>query len=505
MYSRGGVMSDVCLILEGTYPYVTGGVSTCVYQLIKNTPFINYSILYIGATSHENDEYRYPIPDNVKLIKEIELFDYKVDDELPNKNIELDLELLLKFHNAPRERKAELFGAVYNEVIKPLDDSFNPFDILKSKQAWNMLSNYYKNKFKDQEAPSFIDYFYTWRFTHYPIFKILTTELPKAKLYHALSTGYAGLLGAVAKVQGNNAFMLTEHGIYSHEREIEIYQADWIFNAETDLQAKSNISTFKEWWIKMFHFMGQVAYQQADLITTLYEGNKEKQIRYGAEADKIKIIPNGIDYESFSSITKKSKKENEVHIALVGRVVPIKDIKTFIKAGSGLRRLLDDHINLKVSILGPYDEDPEYYEECKKLVSFLNLENVIEFTGKVNVKEYYGVIDALVLSSISEGQPMVILEAFAAAVPCVSTDVGSCSELIYGMSDEDRALGAAGEVVPFGKPDLLAQALFNVVSSPDDLMKMGKVAQIRAKKYYREDITVKNYLRSYNKLLGSTD
>ena len=40
-------MSDICLILEGTYPYITGGVSSCVHQLIEETPHINYDIIFI--------------------------------------------------------------------------------------------------------------------------------------------------------------------------------------------------------------------------------------------------------------------------------------------------------------------------------------------------------------------------------------------------------------------------------------------------------------------------
>jgi len=495
-------MSDVCLILEGTYPYVTGGVSSCVYQLIKNTPFINYTILYIGASLDSEAQYRYPIPDNVKIIKEVYLFDYQLDDEIPTKSLNFNTALLYEFHKASRKQKGQLFTKVFNEIIRPRDPSFNSFDILKSREAWDYLSSYYKERFRDEEGPSFIDYFYTWRFTHYPLFKVLNIELPKAKLYHSLSTGYAGLLGAVAKGRSGSSFMLTEHGIYSHEREIEIYQSEWIFNAENDLQVKGNLSIFKDWWIKLFHFMGQVAYEQADLITTLYEGNRTKQVKYGADPNKIQIIANGIDYDLFSSIKRERSNDVNIHIALVGRVVPIKDIKTFIKAINGLRNMLTTK-TFKVSIIGPYDEDPEYYEECKRLLTFLNLNEYISFTGKVDVKSHYGKIDLLVLSSISEGQPMVILEAFACGIPCVATDVGSCRELIYGMSAEDRELGKAGEVVPFGKPEELAQAIYSVVNNSEIYEQMGKTAKLRAKEYYREDITVKNYLKAYNNLMST--
>ena len=59
-------MTDVCLILEGTYPYVAGGVSVCVYQLIKNLPNINFSIVHIAPSGDSVKEFKYPIPNNVK-------------------------------------------------------------------------------------------------------------------------------------------------------------------------------------------------------------------------------------------------------------------------------------------------------------------------------------------------------------------------------------------------------------------------------------------------------
>jgi len=488
-------VSDVCLILEGTYPYVTGGVSTCVYQLIKNTPQINYSIVYIGAGDEQFKEYRYPVPDNVKLIKEISLFDYDIKGEVKNLNMEFDNELLKRFYRSNRQERVKLFDEIYENIIQPHRKDFDPFDILQSKQAWDFLTMFYQQRFKDGDGPSFIDYFYTWRFTHYPLFKILTTDIPRAKVYHSLCTGYAGLLGAVANVKYSRPFILTEHGIYSHEREIEIYQADWIYNSEDDLQARRNLSVFKDWWIRLFHFMSEVSYDKAQTITTLFEGNREKQIRLGASEDKIQIIPNGIDYDSYAGLERRTSRDQLV-ISMVGRVVSIKDVKTFIKSLSVVKKKVS---NLKVYIIGPYDEEPEYYDECRNLVSFYELEECIEFTGKVDVKDYYPQSDLLVLSSISEGQPMVILEAFAAGVPCVATDVGACSELILGRLEEDKAAGSAGKIVPFGKPEELGEAISELLLDQEKLKKMGEVAKKRASQYYREEKTIEAYEKLYQR------
>ena len=73
-------MNDVCLILEGTYPYIKGGVSECVYNLIKNLPHINFSLVHITPTGDTPREILYPMPPNIKEFKEIFLFDLEFFD-----------------------------------------------------------------------------------------------------------------------------------------------------------------------------------------------------------------------------------------------------------------------------------------------------------------------------------------------------------------------------------------------------------------------------------------
>jgi len=71
----------------------------------------------------------------------------------------------------------------------------------------------------------------------------------------------------------------------------------------------------------------------------------------------------------------------------------------------------------------------EYYERCKALTELLHIDDRVIFTGKVNVREYYGKLDVLLISSISEGQPLVQLEAMASGIPVVTTNVGNCAEI----------------------------------------------------------------------------
>ena len=67
---------------------------------------------------------------------------------------------------------------------------------MHGREAWDLLVERYN---PEENKDSFIDYFWTFRFTHLPIFKMLQLELPKARVYHTISTGYAGLLGVIAR------------------------------------------------------------------------------------------------------------------------------------------------------------------------------------------------------------------------------------------------------------------------------------------------------------------
>ena len=125
-------------------------------------------------------------------------------------------------------------------------------------------------------------------------------------------------------------------------------------------------------------------------------------------------------------------------LCLIGRVVPIKDIKTFIRS---MRRIVNKLPEAQAWIAGPTDEDPNYVQECKNLVASLSLQDHVKFLGMQRIEDLMPLVGLVVLSSVSEALPLVILEAQASGVPVVSTDVGSCNQLINGLDEADQALG----------------------------------------------------------------
>ena len=63
--------ADVCLIVEGAYPYVTGGVSSWIQSLITNLPHVTFAIMYIGARHDSQRKALYRLPKNVVELREV--------------------------------------------------------------------------------------------------------------------------------------------------------------------------------------------------------------------------------------------------------------------------------------------------------------------------------------------------------------------------------------------------------------------------------------------------
>ncbi|MCT4596069.1 MAG: GT4 family glycosyltransferase PelF [Anaeromicrobium sp.] len=462
----------ICIIAEGSYPHVAGGVSTWTQSLIENMKEHEFIIYAIGAESKSRGTYKYEIPSNVVSMEEIFL-----DEFLNLKGV---YGKKFKISDLVKDNiKSLILGnnVDFNILFDFLQDGQvdNIMDFFMSKDIFNIIKEAYHIKYS---LIPFNNFFWAVRAMIIPLFFLIKRNVPKAHIYHSVSTGYGGIMGALGNYIYNTPFILTEHGIYTREREEEIIKSNWIEGY------------FKDMWIKFFYNLSHCAYNKANRVISLSEKNKHMQVEIGCPMEKIHVIPNGIDVSKFSHIPGKDTNHKHINIGAVLRLVPIKDVKTMIRA---FYMVKEEIKNAKFYIMGPTDEDKEYYKECVNLVKNLNLEDLI-FTGRINIKEYLGKMDILVLSSISESQPLAILEGFACRKPFVSTDVGSCKELIYG---EDH-YGQAGFVVPLMNYERLSKEIIKLCKNKDLRLRMGTNGYDRVVNLYTFHKFIKEYKDLYN-------
>lgn len=333
-----------------------------MHQYINEMKEHEFVLWVIGANAKDKGKFVYELPKNVVEVHEVFL-----DDALRLKDSGKMLHAFteeetnsLKELMLCRRPNWEILFRLYH------DQKLNPMSFLRSEEFLNILT---ECCIKDYPYTPFADAFHTMRSMLLPVLYLMGSEVPKADVYHAICTGYGGLLACLGGHVYKKKVLLTEHGIYTREH-------------------------------VRLHIMG------------------------------------GVD-------------------------------------------------------------DEEYAQECYALVDQLHLENVI-FTGRVDIISYMEKLDFTILTSISEGQPLSVLESFAARRPCVTTDVGCCRELLNG-NEKDR-YGKAGYCVPPMYREGLAQAMDRMCASRARRLRMGENAQKRVKAYYRKEEMIEKYRKMYQEV-----
>ena len=496
--------ADICVLVESTYPYVSGGVSNWLHALMSKLPEFTFSVVHIGGRPEPGRQPVFHLPDNVVELRELYIFDpfwakQRPSGRAPSRHMTPAWEQLRDFHEGLVSGKPHGTTEWMRELGQPEAGGIPSWDLLFAPESWDLLVSLCQ-----QRAPSspFVNYLWVFRSTHFPLFSLLRSSLPRARVYHAVSSGFNGFAGALAKLRTGAPLILTEHGLSVREREIEISQSEWISRDEnTPFDLGHRFDHFQEWWLNMFRFMAKTSYDYADTIITIMGINQGYQVRDGASADKMVIIPNGIDVERFRAPRQRSAEEprdDQFTVGYVGRVVAVKDIKTYIRAVQIASTVIP---RLTAYIVGPATEEPEYLEECKHLVELLGLSDIVHFTGPADVRDYYRKIDVLVLTSLHEAQPLVILEANCAGVPVISTEVGACRELLTGITPEDQALGPSGIITPTLSPQEIAQGIIHLWRDPGLRQRMADAGLARAERFYKEDILYESYRAIYEKYL----
>lgn len=466
------------LVVEGSYPYVSGGVASWVQMIMTQFPEHEFTIFAIVPSITSNQTYQYTIPGNVAEIVVIPLISEEAEKRIKPSLTKEEVLILQKWFTFQSADSQALELIANPNKIGTLDAFF------ESPAFYQIVKESY---FYEESSGSFLDYFWMWRSMFTPIIRILQIKLPELDLVHAVSTGYGGLLAAAISQTLHIPYLLTEHGIYTREREEEILQSSWI------------PVEYKNRWIDFFHHLSQQAYEQASDVITLFERNSLYQKELGAPAHKLRIVPNGVKIEDYAGLRKPEVFTDKIVISAIIRVVPIKDLKTMIYAA----KLVSDHkIPFIFYLMGPDAEEPEYAQECRDLIQQFQLEDKVIMTGRINIKEYLTKTDILVLTSVSEGQPLAMLEGMAAGIPWIATDVGSCKELVFGMEGDKE--GQCGFIVPPVSPEQVASYMEWYYHHPESIQEFGDNGRRRIEKQYQLIDVIDNYRKLYNERGGQT-
>lgn len=465
----------VCVVAEGCYPYVVGGVSGWINSLTKSFPNIEFVLLTIVSDRSLRGKFAYELPENVTEVNEVYLSDYDwYSPGRKRKRIHLNKKEFSALRSLLINRDVE-----WEVLFKFFSGKkFSIDDLLMGRDFYHAVLECYNDKYPQI---IFSDFLWTMRSIYLPLFLVMKTELPKADVYHCVATGYAGVLGSMAKVLYGSKLLISEHGIYTREREEELIKASWVEGI------------YKNIWISQFKKMSGLAYDKADTVTSLYGHARELQIELGCPPEKTIITPNGIDVYRLANIGGKlPEDEGRINIGAVLRVTPIKDVKTMIQAFNFAKQ---KESALKLWIMGPCDEDEQYANECYDLVDALNVRDVV-FTGRVDIRDYLGRMDFTILTSISEGQPLTILESYAAKKPVIATDVGNCRELIYGEEGDD--FGAAGILTHIMNIEEISNAMVELAKKPAMREQMGEAGYKRVMEFYKLEDMKNKYTEIYS-------
>lgn len=228
-----------------------------------------------------------------------------------------------------------------------------------------------------------------------------------------------------------------------------------------------------------------------DKVIAISESVKKSLKKYELISEnKIFVLPNCIDYKKFNNKTEREIIQNkkEIVIGTVGRLEIEKGTKYLLLA---MKIILTSFPNARLEIIG----DGSQYKELKEFSKKLGISNSVIFFGKfADVIPFYNKMDIFVLPSILEGFGIVLLEAMAAEVPVIATDVDGIKEVVID--------GECGILVPPKNPEAIANSVTRLIENPQLTNKIVEKGLIRAQLFDVQEHVMK--LDSlYTNLLGA--
>jgi L-malate glycosyltransferase len=207
---------------------------------------------------------------------------------------------------------------------------------------------------------------------------------------------------------------------------------------------------------------------------------------------RVQTIYNGLDLADWNIAPRPAKATGNAVVTTVGNIRRVKGHDIFIRAAASV---VQQFPNVSFSIAGDVLE-PGYFHELQALVRDLKLSDRFHFVGGVtNLREHLSSSDIFVLPSRSEGFSNAIVEAMAASLPVIATNVGGNAEAV-----ED---GISGFIVPSDAPAALSAAITRLISNPSLAKAMGGAGRDLVTEKFTTEAMMNKIVACYRKLLDS--
>ena len=463
---------DVALISEGTYPHSFGGVSVWCDQLVRGMPEYDFHLVSLVASAAEPPGWT--LPDNVAALHVIPLWEPGAGRRRLTKRARSRfqplLEELVHLLLGEPDGAEPPFGTLLRQLFDFAQEEDLP-SALGSEDAVRVLSRAWYDPVLDGggAAPSLLDAGTALQLLDHSL-RPLCHPPVRAEVAHCVANGLAVLPALAAKWSHGTAILLTEHGVYLRERYLGYRGIRY------------------RWPVKALHLrflrlLCAHAYTQAATIVSGNIYNHQWEHRLGADPRLIRTVYNGVYPEDFPALDGEPDAPTG---SWAGRIDPIKDLETLLRAFSLVHRELPQ---ARLRLFGgspPGGKD--YLDRCRRLAADLGIEAVTTFEGRVaKIRDAYAAGHVVVLSSISEGFPYTVIEAMTCGRPCVATDVGGVRE----------AVGDAGLVVPPLDPAAMADACLNLLRDPQLRRRLGRAARSRALEHFTVDRAVGAFSEIY--------
>ncbi|HXP92656.1 MAG TPA: GT4 family glycosyltransferase PelF [Candidatus Binatia bacterium] len=474
----------VCLLTEGTYPYVRGGVSTWCHDLIAGLPDIDFTVYAIAPNPSGRLEYE--LPPNVSRLLTVPLWGHERLSEY--NQAELGKGRRARSVSALKQTFIPLFNMLLDQIVHGIEYAkpeelayafgelylyFREHDYdwtMRRRETWDAALRFfsaepwYARFMTSLEAIELVRSLYRYLIP-------LAIETPPADLYHSSVAGLCAIPGIAAHYVDGSPVMLTEHGIYLRERVLALARAGFPFS---DRVAKKNL----------FSAIARATYASCDIIAPVCKYNVMWEQYYGVPMDRVRVIYNGVDASRFAD---RALDPPVPTVSAVLRIDPLKDVPTMIASAKVVRERIP---NVRYKIWGPAP-DAEYLAQCERLIDELALRDTVQLMGSTtDPASAFGDAHVCALSSISEGFPYSVIEAMMCAKPVVATDVGGVREAI------DRY----GAVVPPKRPDRLGEEIAKLLAQPETARALGKEARVFALANFTQASFLARYHAAYAEL-----